>query len=347
MNVPGHRYLFFVTQPYSFAILRPLQEAIRAAGGEAAWFLHDLPPSHLRPGERLLRSVAEVRTYAPRAVFVPGNWVPPFLPGVKVQVFHGFGIEKKGHFRIRGFFDLYCTHGPLTTLPFRELAARHGHFEVAETGWPKMDPLFQMDATCVEAPRDDRPLILFAPTFSPALSGAPLLVETVSRLVRERDWLWLAKFHPKTPAEWISAYQPLEGARFRISTEADIVPLLRRADVLLSDTSSVIAEFLMLDKPAVTFRHAQPGPHLLDVRNPDELEAALERALARPPELLAAARAFADGMHPWRDGRSSERVLKATEAFLAAGGTARLKPKPLNLWRRLQARWRMNYFLPD
>ena len=65
---------------------------------------------------------------------------------LRVQVFHGFNVRKrsdnKGHFRVRGFFDLYCTQGPDTTLPFKVLEKKFGYFKVVETGWPKMDPMF-------------------------------------------------------------------------------------------------------------------------------------------------------------------------------------------------------------
>ena len=141
------RYLMFVSQIYAYAILRPIAAAIAQRGGEAAWFFeHERDARYLRAGERRLHTVADVQDFAPRAVFVPGNWVPHFFPGLKVEVFHGFSVgkrsEARGHFRIRGSFDLYCTHGPDTTAPFTALARRHGYFRVVETGWPKLDPLF-------------------------------------------------------------------------------------------------------------------------------------------------------------------------------------------------------------
>ena len=60
---------------------------------------------------------------------------------------------------------------------------------------------------------------------------------------------------------------------------------------------------------------------------------------------MAAVREFADQLHPYRDGRSSERVLDAIDAFVAAGGRNR-KPKPLNLWRKLKLRRRIGYWGP-
>lgn len=39
-------------------------------------------------------------------------------------------------------YSLYCTRGEEETRFFREAAATYRHFEVVETGWPKIDPLF-------------------------------------------------------------------------------------------------------------------------------------------------------------------------------------------------------------
>ena len=64
--------------------------------------------------------------------------------------------RERGHFRIRGLFDLYCTQGPATTEPFEQLAREHGHFAVAETGWPKLDPLFAPDDGTAAALRPRR-----------------------------------------------------------------------------------------------------------------------------------------------------------------------------------------------
>ena len=59
---------------------------------------------------------------------------------------------------------------------------------------------------------------------------------------------------------------------------------------------------------------------------------------------MAAAREFVEQMHPYRDGRSSERVLAAVD--LARQRAPSLARKPLNPWRRLQARRRLGYWRP-
>jgi CDP-glycerol glycerophosphotransferase (TagB/SpsB family) len=114
---------------------------------------------------------------------------------------------------------------------------------------------------------------------------------------------------------------------------------------MCSDTSSALSEFLLTGKPVVTFKNRQPGPQLIDIDDPVQFEPAIERALARPPELLKAIRDHADAIHPYRDGHSSERVLDAIDAFVAAGARNR-RHKPLNLWRKLRLRRRIGYWGP-
>lgn len=333
------RYLLFVTQEYSFSILRPLSDAIKARGDEAAWFCHDISPSRLLPDDRLLTSVRQVLHYQPAAVFVPNNWVPHFFPGVKVQIFHGLGIDKKGHFRIRGLFDLYCTHGSLTTRPFQTLAKEHGHFAVVETGWPKLDPLFQ-----AAAPRqpESKPVILYAPTFSPSLTSAPALLPEIVRLAKAGRWQWIVKFHPKMDAKTVAAYRKAENAHLTISDDTSILPLLHRADIMVSDTSSVVTESVLVGTPVATFRAENPGPHAPDFADPADMESMVERLLFRPADVMAALERHAAEMHPYRDGRSSERVLRAVDDFIAS--PPELRRKPLNLFRRLQIRKRLDYW---
>ena len=68
--------------------------------------------------------------YQPIAVFAPGNYIYDFFPGVKVSLFHGYPINKRGdekddHFSVRGWFDVYCTQGETSTLPFKAVSYTH------------------------------------------------------------------------------------------------------------------------------------------------------------------------------------------------------------------------------
>jgi CDP-glycerol glycerophosphotransferase (TagB/SpsB family) len=239
-------------------------------------------------------------------------------------------------------FDLYCTQGPDTTIPFRKLAERHGYFRVAETGWSKMDPLFA-HTNGDAVPRRPRPVVLYTSTFNERLSSTGALFEEIRAQIARGPWDWILTLHPKSPGSVKQRYRALECERAVYVEGDDVAPLLMQADAMLSDTSSIVSEFLLLHKPVVTFRNRAPGPQLLDVGQPSEVMAALVRAISRPPELIEAIRGYAARIHPYRDGRSSHRVLDAVESFLREG-QAGLRRKPLNLFRKLRSRRELGYY---
>ncbi|MCX7513240.1 CDP-glycerol glycerophosphotransferase family protein [Frateuria hangzhouensis] len=333
--------LLFATELYALPILRPLAAAARREGQRVGWVVPETVAGYLRGDETRLRSARDVRALAPQAVFCAANWVPPAFPGAKVQVFHGFNAEKRepgrGHFRLRGFFDLYCTQGPATTAPFEALAREHRYFAVAETGWPKLDPLFAPPPGAPDLnPADGKPVVMYAATFTESLSSARAMFDTLRGLTSRGDRHWLLTLHPKCDPGLIARYRTLEGPYARFFESDRLLDMLRAADVLVCDTSSVIDEFAVQLKPVVTLRNRRPKPFMLDVQEPAQVDAAIDTALSHPPVLGRALAEHAAATHPSRDGRSSERVLAATARLLAGDGGP-LARKPLNLWRRWQA----------
>jgi CDP-glycerol glycerophosphotransferase (TagB/SpsB family) len=250
----------------------------------------------------------------------------------------------RGHFRIRGLFDLYCTHGPATTAPFLRLAERHGHFAVAETGWSKLDPLFAPRDTydALRARADGRPTIMVASTFTEALSAARWIHDTLRDLIARGDRFWLLTVHPKTAPDVLARYRALAGPH-ALFLDADHVPaMLQAADVLVCDTSSVVEEFALLGKPIVTLRHRRPKPFMLDIAAPGQLDGAIVDALTRPAQRMQAMAAYADLIHPTRDGHAAERVLDATERLLA-GDPQLPRKRPRSLWRH----WTMRHAMAE
>lgn len=337
------KYLFFVTFPYSYAILRPLQNEIWKRGDDVVWFFENPQDSkYLESNEKYLKTIKDIFEYNPLAVFVAGNRVYDFIPGVKVQLFHGL-IRKRfdtdDHFRIRGYFDLYCTVGNESTAPYLEAEKKHKYFKVVETGWSKMD-----DMVLSEKRISKRPVILYSSTFTKKLTSTYHLYETIERLVKEKDWDWLITLHPKLDESIIAKYKQLEkyeNVSFRDTVES--VNLMKKADVMLSDSSSIVAEFLWLLKPVVTFRNNNSGDYLIDISDPSLVEEALERALTYPSELMSKIKAYVDWIHPYRDGKSSARILDATDDFVQ-NYQGRLKKKPLILYRKLKLRKKAGYF---
>lgn len=315
---------------------------LSACGDDAAWFFDGPGGEDLVARERWLHTTPEVRAWDPIAVITPSNAVPHFFPGVKVETFHGFDAGKPRHIYIRGFFDLYCTTGPNDTAQFQALADELGHFSVVETGWPKLDP-FKSILNCEPEPVREPPVILYHSTFSPSWSAADILYEGVKRLSRNGRWRWIVTFHPKMAAETVARYKALKNDHLRFATNDNILELFSQVDMMCSDTSSALNEFLLTGKPLVTFNNRRPGPQLIDIHDPADFEPAIERALTRPPELMDAIRDYGRAIHPYHDGRSSERILDAIDRFIAAGARNRT-PKPANLWRKLKLRKRLGYW---
>ena len=344
-------FLLYASERYALPILQPLADALEASGHAVhALLVGGAAGAALAAPVRAV-DVAQAVALRPRAVFSAANDVPPFIAGAKVQLFHGFNVEKRedarGHFRVRGLFDLYCTQGPATTAPFVELAKQHGHFAVVETGWPKLDPLFGPEdaaTRALRAPAHGRPIVMFASTFTERLSAAPHLFDAIAAEVARGDRYWLLTLHPKCSTSLFERYRALAGPNATFFETEQLVSAQRAADVLVADTTSVVSEFVVQRKPVVTFRNRAPKPHMLGFDDPAALPAMLACAFTPDPALQAAIAAYADRIHPFRDGRSSERVIAATEALLA-GEFGPRRRRPLSAFvRGLQIRRALGYW---
>jgi hypothetical protein len=112
---------------------------------------------------------------------------------------------------------------------------------------------------------------------------------------------------------------------------------------MFADTTSALIEFLLQEKPVVTFKNNMPGPYLINISEVSEIESALEVALSRPEILIREIRKFSEFSHAYTDGKSSERVIDACIEFLHKDKN-HLKKKPLNLIRKYKIRKKLNYF---
>jgi len=336
------RYLFYVVLSYSFSILRPIAVEIEKRGGQVAWFIPEGTEAEafLAESENRLADVNAVKAYNPDAVLAPGNYIPDFFPGIKVQVFHDFDNGKKHRFTIRGFFDLYCTQGPNITAEFN--ARNDGTYDVVETGWSKLDALFTLHPS-TEQYKQERPVILYAPTFSPKLRSTYQLFPYIKELCQQKDWQWLVKLHPKATQEEIDMYKSLESEQLRFIETDDIIPLLQASDIIVSDTSSIISEFAMQRKPVVALNNRRPEPWMINFSQVEELSGKIESALNVDSKLHEEIHRYSNAIHPARDGESSARVVHTIESKIKSG-IGHLKKKPLNLLRRLKVRRKLKYY---
>lgn len=313
------KYLFYISQNYSFSILRPIQKEAIERNEEVAWFVEgeSVNKEYFKHDEVLLKSVSEIYDYNPDAVLYPANIAPTFLPGINVAIFHGFDagkLDRSGkndHYKDRRCFDLYCTQGPESTREFLALQSTPKQFNVIETGWSALDGLFTPEYKSVKRKKDAKPTILYCSTFSKKLSSAPYLLPVIEELSKTGKWQWLIQFHPKMCPEIVKQYKGIQNQFLTFVETDDVVSLLNEADVMLCDTSSVILMFLLQHRPVVTFNNIEPKNYLIDINKPEHLDDAITHALLKPQKLMDNIQKLIDEIHPYSDGKSASRVLDA------------------------------------
>ena len=145
------------------------------------------------------------------------------------------------------------------------------------------------------------------------------------------------------PLEWIEKFSELTSNNIHIVDVESLASVLQAADVIISDTSSIITEFALLNRPIVTYKNSVPEPHLIDIQQTQQLEKAIEEALAPSNELMLKIQQNVARLNPYRDGLSSARVLDAT-LELNAKGLSHLDRKPTNFIREFKMRMKLSHW---
>ncbi len=320
--------ILFCMNPYSFGILEPVMQVLKEKNHEFIWFIRpEILDKFPYQEQRFTSKIEDLVRFNSDAIFVPGNEVPHYLRGVKTQVFHGLAGEKKGHFRIRNYFDLYLTQGPYFTRWFSEAAVKYKDFEVVETGWPKLDvygkELHKYDSVKLTLLKKSKTkkIILYAPTFSPSLTSAPHLLIQIEELAKSKEYLIVIKFHDLMAEDLIDSYKKLSMSFENVLfiEERNIIKYLLIADLMISDTSSVVYEFLLLDKPVITFKN-----NSLAIKWDNQLlfsglvKRVAENLLKDPFKQQRLK--ILNEYHPYTDGNSAKRMVGAVEEYIKTNG---------------------------
>ena len=179
-----------------------------------------------------------------------------------------------------------------------------------------------------------RRLVLYAPTFNEDLSSVYLFAERFAELAGP-DRVLLVKLHGSTRLDTVAAYREMAAGTPGVIFVEDpnIAPYLGGADVLLSDVSSVMMEFMALDKPVILFDHPQMtryhgyDPNDIEhawrdlgtrVDGVDEAKRVLNDVLAHGDDRGSKRRDYATRLFADRDGGASARVWRASLDTLAA-----------------------------
>ena len=176
-------------------------------------------------------------------------------------------------------------------------------------------------------------MVLYAPTFSPTLTSIPHLKEALLQLVAEKSVVLLLKFHPLSRQEWIDEYKALAAAHEQILWVDDfnVTKYQLMADLMISDTSSTVYEFLLLNKPVITYRTIARDIYWTNIVDVTLLCDAYEM-VQTDQDSIALRQWVVANYDPYLDGKVCQRMLSAAQDYIHRNGVPRQR-KP-NLWRR-------------
>lgn len=179
-------------------------------------------------------------------------------------------------------------------------------------------------------------MVLYAPTFSPSLTSAPFLLEEIEQLAENKDYLILVKFHDLMAPDVIAKYKALAAKteNLIVEEEPNIVKFLLMADVMISDTSSVVYEFLLLDKPVITYKN---NSETILWDNATEYSGLSERVAANleKDEFRAERSQVIENYHPYNDGKSALRMVEAIEEYIEENGVPERRKLPFLRRRKM------------
>lgn len=332
--------------PMNIVILRPILERLQRDSRirlylSAKFLQKDDPESMIRATG--LRDVTPLKQSRARRfpadlyLSTDGSRVPGKSSYRRLLTFHGASFKGRTIAKKTRFFDKIMLVGPWQR---RQFVAR-GYFQdndprFVPIGMPKLDKLAARGHDVVAIRRslgiaDHERVVLYAPTWGEqssifkmgeAMLEAASTVPNVRILVKLHDHLMDPT---RSPIDWLERAQQWPWKNVELYRDIDVVPALAIADVLISDASSVIQEFMLLDRPVIycdvpellkskrykktadTQTWFQKGGPV--IKTGPEIVPALERSLGNPSEFSEIRRKIAEDVF-YNPGTATEHALR-------------------------------------
>ncbi len=214
-------------------------------------------------------------------------------------------------------FSLFLFSSQANLDKAREIGIRCGKIG----GYPKLDPWLKREIEPASIDKSGKPVILFTSTYKASgMSAIDLWIKHLPRLAETYEIY--VSLHPWMDEEYAPELSQMPSVHYVADRP---LPYIAMADVVIVDNSSVIAECCALDKPLISWklpevrRSVEEITRILErasirIKDIDELEAAIGRALAKPEEFhqarAEASSIFFDTLDGEAGKRSCAEILK-------------------------------------
>ncbi len=132
-------------------------------------------------------------------------------------------------------------------------------------GLPRTDIMFQEDKKARDLEEfyhrfpdlKEKKLVLYAPTFRDNEVNNPKIMLDVNLFIEQtpEEYVLILKLHPFVAAAFQLDTKQYQGRVMNLSTYGDLNTLLFAADILVTDYSSIIFEYCLLDKPMIFYAY--------------------------------------------------------------------------------------------
>ncbi len=291
----------------------------------------------------------------------PNPYAAALLAGARhVQLWHGVSIKEVGYRNLPGL-DRFSAHTARVLRTSGHFASFVGSSPEVESDWrrwfgfdrysdagyprndvlhrpPTADDLVNADVATYRRMQEvrarKRPVYVYAPTFRDAAHGSWMLdvgIDRVAHAVKQTGGLLVVNLHPVEQPLQSKLEQVFPSVSF-VRPDSDLYPLLTASSALVTDYSSLMFDYLHLDRPVVLFRpdheaYVTRSRKLFDgkldelpglvVTDADDLAALLRKPSHLDREVdKDARRRLYDRMFSVRDGTSAQQVCEVIGAEL-------------------------------
>ena len=251
----------------------------------------------------------------------------PCMSIIKIGMRHGaYHFKKMTSAASYNRFNLYL----MTSQSDVEAGIKLGIKSAKAVGYPKLDPAFDGtldEQTLEQMRRHNKPTVLFTATYDASgMSAVNLWYDKLHNLTDKYNIL--VTTHPWVDRKFAAVIKNTTDVHY--IDDFDILPWLKLADVMVGDTSSILAECCALDKPIITFRIEKAKRSLDEIERIidsisyritdfNELTEKLDYAVLHKDDLKEA-RAQANALFfDILDGKAAERAADEIKRLLNIG----------------------------